>query len=114
MLELEIPEEKWPGNLENIFSIDVRNTAIADGELQISNIPHAEITTPELMPKIIDFISEREDGKHFYILKTDEEYKERFANWVVQNADENPDILAALENVMKGLARILGIEVADE
>lgn len=114
MRELEIPEDKWPGNLENIFSIETRNKATEEGELQLLNIPHAEVTSPELMPKIIDFMSERDDGKHFYILKTDENFKERFAQWVVQQADETPEILAPLHDVMLGIARIFGIEVAND
>jgi hypothetical protein len=114
MTELDIPEERWPGNLENIFPIELRNEAIADGELRISNIPHAEITTAELMPRIIGHITERGDGKHLYILRTDEAYKERFADWIIEKANERPEILASLEGVMKGLASILDVEIPAE
>ncbi|QTO56189.1 AAA family ATPase (plasmid) [Duffyella gerundensis] len=96
----------WPGCLENIFTAEVKHRAAADGALVLENKPHNEFLS-EIFPKVIEYINEREDHLHYHILCLVPESKDTFAEWVVQHADENPEILEPLRDTITGLRDIL-------
>ncbi|WP_273828192.1 ATP-dependent nuclease [Pseudomonas sp. SBT1-2] len=110
MTTLGLPKNIWPGSLENFFTPEVRNIAFEAGILQLTTSPHAEIISAEHFHRIQPYITPRDDLKHFNILTTHEDSKIPFAEWIVQIADDTPEIFEPLRPVFEGIIRILDNE----
>lgn len=96
----------WPGCLENIFTADLKREAVAAGVLKFSKSPHSEFLGDQY-GRIVDYLGERNDFLHSHILAPDPSSKETFAQWIVVQAHERPEILEPLRKVMLGLRDIL-------
>jgi hypothetical protein len=107
MNQIGLPPTIWPGSLENFFSPTIRLRAVNAGVLQFTNTPHAEIISAQHFPLIQPYLTPREDLNHFYILTTHEDSKVTFANWIIEIADDEPEIFEPLRDVFEGLANIL-------
>ena len=107
MKQVKLPRSAWPGSLENLFTGEVRSLALEEGTLAITEVPHAELLTPQYFSKIQPYTKEREDLLHLYILTTHEDSKLPFAEWICDMADEMPEIFEPLRVVFEGLVAIL-------
>lgn len=107
MNELKIPETKWPGSLENLFSPALRSRAVGVGALVFEPSPHAELCSAELIPRLMEYMTEREDLAHYHILAPSAGSKVTFAEWVVKTANQEPEILAPLTIPLQHLHRLL-------
>ncbi|MBA5686711.1 AAA family ATPase [Rugamonas apoptosis] len=107
MRHLQIPESKWPGSLENLFTPALRERAVEAGALALTGSPHAELCSPELIPKVTPYLVRREDLGHHHILTPTPESKVTFAEWVVTLADAEPEILESLRPLLEQLHRLL-------
>lgn len=109
MRQQAIPESAWPGSLENLFPPELRSRALADGALSQSNAPHAELCSAEIIPKITSSLRPREDMGHYYVLTPTPESKVSFAEWIVNLAEAEPDILLPLRPLMLRLKELTEI-----
>ncbi|AZZ79321.1 hypothetical protein CCX46_16260 [Pseudomonas sp. RU47] len=107
MKAIKLPKTLWPGCLENLFSAELRARAVADGFLQITEMPHAEVLTPQYFGLVQPYVRTRADLGHYYLLTTHEDWKVAFAYWVVEIADDEPGIFEPLREVFEGVLRIL-------
>lgn len=110
MTQIGLPKTIWPGSLENFFSPAIRNRAVEAGALQITNFPHAEIISAQHFSCIQPYLIPRDDLYHFNILTTHEDYKVAFADWIVDIAEDEPEIFERLRMVFEGVVRLLEID----
>ncbi|KJK05322.1 ATP-dependent nuclease [Pseudomonas tussilaginis] len=108
MNAIRLPRSVWPGSLENMFSPEIRNRAVEEGFLQLTRIPHAEVISPQHFPLVLPYTNHRDDLLHFHILTTHEDWKLPFSAWIVNAADESPEIFEPLRVVFEGVTMILG------
>ncbi|HCU0177733.1 TPA: AAA family ATPase [Enterobacter hormaechei] len=106
MTSIRMEKAFWPGCLENIFPAEVKHRASAAGALTITKKPHSEFLTDNF-EKVVDYINERDDHLHFHILCLVPESKDTFAEWIVQQADQEPELLEPLRDTIIGLRDIL-------
>lgn len=106
MISCRVEKAFWPGCLENIFTAEVKHRASEAGFLTLTKTPHSEFLT-ENFGKIADHINERDDHLHYHILCLVPESKDTFAEWIVQQADREPELLEPLRNTITGLRDIL-------
>ncbi|HBX0883778.1 TPA: ATP-dependent endonuclease [Klebsiella pneumoniae] len=102
MTDCRVEKAFWPGCLENIFSAEVKHRASEAGFLTVTKTPHNEFF-PDNFGKIVDYINERDDYLHYHILTLIPESKDTFAEWVVQQADQEPELLEPLRHTIMGL-----------
>lgn len=102
MTDCRVEKSFWPGCLENIFSAEVKHRASEAGFLTVTKTPHNEFF-PDNFGKIVDYINERDDYLHYHILTLIPESKDTFAEWVVQQADQEPELLEPLRHTIMGL-----------
>lgn len=107
MVSIRLPKAYWPGSLENMFTAELRARSVDEEYLEITDIPHAEVLTPQYFGLVQPFMRPRDDLKHYYILTTHEDWKLTFAAWVADVADEEPEIFEPLRVVFEGLLDIL-------
>ncbi|HIQ41615.1 MAG TPA: hypothetical protein EYH47_02595 [Pseudomonas oleovorans] len=105
---LKIDRKFWPGCLENLFSAELRNRAENEDGYACEQIPHAALYAS--MNKVAEYIRARPDHLHYYVLAPTAEAKERFAQWIVDLADTDPQILEPLRSTMEGLRDLLEAE----
>lgn len=108
MRHLRIPENRWPGSLENLFAPVLRERAVQAGALALSGSPHAELCSPEIIPKVTPYLTHRDDLGHYHILTPTAESKVTFAEWIVELADEQPEILEPLRPLLVHLQGLVG------
>ncbi|MEB6380392.1 ATP-binding protein [Leclercia adecarboxylata] len=115
MANCRVEKSFWPGCLENIFKADVKHRASAAGFLTVTKTPHSEFF-PDNFGKIVDYINERDDHLHYHILTLVPESKDTFAEWIVQQADREPELLEPLRQTIIGLRDKLNsiAEVVDQ
>ncbi len=108
MKELKIDKTHWPGNIENFFNLDIKRKAAQEGALVLDRMVDASLYIAELRKKVTPLVNSTndEDG-HYYIFSTNEDYKEKFANWIVKQADKSPEIFSPLKDIFEGLAKLL-------
>ncbi len=102
MTNCKVEKSFWPGCLENIFSAEVKYRASEAGFLKLTKTPHNEFF-PDNFGKIVDYISERDDHLHYHILTLIPESKDTFAEWIVKQADQEPELLEPLRHTIMGL-----------
>lgn len=105
MRRLKVDEKFWPGCLENIFSPALRRRAEVEQVYETEEISHAALF-PDTK-KVKEYIKPREDHKHYFVLAPTADAKTRFADWIVDLADDEPDILEPLRGTMEGLRDLL-------
>ncbi|MGX9359602.1 ATP-dependent nuclease [Pantoea ananatis] len=106
MTTCKVEKAFWPGCLENIFTAEVKSRAAGAGVLITEKKPHNEFLTDSFV-KISDYISEREDNLHYHVLCLTPESKNTFSEWIVQQADHEPNLLEPLRGTITGLRDIL-------
>ncbi|TKD45721.1 ATP-dependent nuclease [Azotobacter chroococcum] len=106
MARCRVDKAAWPGCLENIFTAELKHRAAEAGVLTLTKAPHNEFLS-DSYAKITDYLNEREDHLHYHILCPVPESKDTFADWVVEQADQSPEILEPLRETMTGLRDIL-------
>ncbi|HHS9893232.1 TPA: hypothetical protein ACTW8K_001400 [Klebsiella quasipneumoniae subsp. similipneumoniae] len=106
MTRTRVEKAFWPGCLENIFTAEVKHRASEAGFLTIRKKPHDELLKDNF-EKIVDYIDERDDHLHYHVLCLVPESKDTFAEWIVQQADREPELLEPLRNTITGLRDIL-------
>lgn len=106
MTRCKVDKSAWPGCLENLFTAELKHQAAEEGALIMTKAPHPEFLS-DCYAKITDYLVEREDHLHFHILSPVPASKDTFAAWVVQQADQAPEILEPLRGTMEGLRDIL-------
>ncbi|HFF2163821.1 TPA: ATP-dependent endonuclease [Pseudomonas aeruginosa] len=111
MLRCRIDKSLWPGCLENIFTAELKSRALEEGALELTKSPHSEFLSSSYS-KITDYLAEREDHLQYHILSPTPESKDTFAEWVVEQADQTPEILEPLRAIMTSLRDILN-EIAE-
>lgn len=100
MNELEIPKESWPFTIENCFSEDVHQEAINAQSLKFSVMPHDELLNCDKAKKVI--IPLLNKNPTTYILAPDEDYKLKFAEWVV-NHNNSKRLLECFKPIVEGI-----------
>lgn len=110
MTRIGLPKAIWPGSIENFFSPTIRSRAVEAGALQLTNFPHAEIISAQHFSCIQPYLIPRDDLDHFNILTTHEDYKVAFADWIVDMAEDEPEIFEPLRVVFEGVVRLLEID----
>jgi AAA15 family ATPase/GTPase len=110
MTRCRVEKAFWPGCLENIFTAELKHRAAEAGALKLTKKPHSEFLN-ENFEKISKYAFEQDDFLHYHILCLEPDSKITFANWVIQEADQNPDVLEPLRQTITGLRDILS-EVA--
>ncbi|HGM5285032.1 TPA: ATP-dependent endonuclease [Serratia liquefaciens] len=106
MTKCKVDKAFWPGCLENIFTAEIKHRALEAGVLKITKTPHSEFLT-ESYGKIADYLVENENHSHLHILCLEPESKDTFAEWIVQQAAQDQELLEPLRNTMTGLRNIL-------
>lgn len=107
MASTKIPEAHWPGSIENLFSPALRQEAVADGALRLTNTPHPELLDPQWYPKIEHTLPPNTPAERFYVLTADPETKMSFAKWISSKSSDNPEMLEPLRPVIEGMRDIL-------
>lgn len=102
----KVDKAAWPGCLENMFAAEIKHMAVEAGTLILTKKPHDEFLGEHYV-KITDYLTVREDHLEYHILCPVPASKDTFAEWVVQKAEESPDILEPLRGTMEGLRDIL-------
>lgn len=97
-----IPEDAWPGCLENLFPPEKRQEAIDAGVLRLKTTPHDEFLDSGLYPKIEVALDPNLLDRH-WVLTVDDECKIPFAEWIVAQSEEDPELLAPLHPVVDGI-----------
>jgi len=106
MARCKVDKTAWPGCLENLFTAELKHRAVVAGVLRLTKAPHNEFLS-DSYTKITDYLNEREDHLHYHILCPVPESKDTFADWVVVQAEQNPEILEPLRETMTSLRDIL-------
>ncbi|AFM65186.1 ATP-dependent nuclease [Pseudomonas aeruginosa] len=106
MTRCGVNKSAWPGCLENLFSADLKHRATEEGVLTLTRTPHPEFLG-EHYAKVTDYLVERADHHEYHILCPEPESKDTFAEWVVEQADQIPEILEPLRGTMEGLRDVL-------
>lgn len=107
MTSIGIQQNYWPGCLENLFAPAIKIRAEQEGAYLAANTPHAEIINPNCYAAIQPYATIRDDGLHHYVLACDPQYKERFAEWVANLSESEPEIFEPLRPVIEGLRDLL-------
>ena len=107
MSSRDIPKQCWPGSLENLFDPATRQEAVEAGALVMTSIPHDELLNSQWFPRIQDVLPPNQQLERFYVLRPDHESKLSFANWLVEKAREDANILEPLRPVVEGIRDIL-------
>lgn len=98
-----VDEAFWPGALENIFSVALREDAARDNVYKISTTPHSELLDASRYPLISRFLASQE---RYFIFSVEPESKIPFAEWIVLRARDNPGILELLRPIVEGIRQI--------
>lgn len=106
MVKCKVEKASWPGCLENIFTAELKHRAAEAGFLTLTKNPHSEFLSDDF-GKITEYIHEREDHLHYHILCLEPDSKNTFADWVVQQTDQTPELLEPLRETITGLRDIL-------
>jgi predicted ATP-dependent endonuclease of OLD family len=106
MTRCGVNKSAWPGCLENLFSADLKHRAAEEGVLTLTRTPHTEFLG-EHYAKVTDYLVERADHHEYHILCPEPESKDTFAEWVVEQANQIPEILEPLRGTMEGLRDVL-------
>ncbi|ROH86420.1 hypothetical protein ED208_15385 [Stagnimonas aquatica] len=111
MTALRVPQHEWPGCMENLFPVALREEAVVDGELRLTDEPHAELLSSQIFRSIKTHIRPRPDLAHHYVLAADPDFKIRFARWLEAAAARNPQLLSELQPILQEAARIVNTPV---
>lgn len=106
MLHCNVDKAAWPGCLENMFTAEVKHRAVEAGTLILTKKPHEEFLGEHFI-KIADYITSREDHLEYHVLCAVPASKDTFAEWVVEQADQTPEILEPLRGTIEGLRDVL-------
>lgn len=104
---LGIPENRWPGTLENVFSRAVRVEACADGAYGLSDVPFSDLIEKDVFHRIAKLLSSSVEEK-IYVMAPKEELKLAFADWLVSQAQNDPSILTPLRQLVLELYKLVG------
>lgn len=107
MTRLGIPENKWPGTLENIFPREVRMNAYADGAYELSDVPFSDLIESAVFGRIARLLQAQPIDK-MYVMAPQEEAKITFANWLADKARTDMSILMPLRELVLGLYSLVG------
>ncbi|MBJ7313257.1 ATP-dependent endonuclease [Rugamonas sp. CCM 8940] len=110
MNAIQVPANRWPGCLENLFSPEVKMRAEADNSFKLTVTPYADILLPEIFEKVQPYLSQRADSMQYYFLSTDSNFKLPFASWIVRTSDAEPELLEPLRTVLDGIIQLLAAE----
>ena len=110
MSQIRLPRSVWPGSLENLFSPEIRSRAVEEGFLQLTEIPHAEVISPQHFNLVQPYTRHREDLLHFHVLTTHEDWKLVFSEWICVIGDDHPEIFEPLRVVFEGVTNILAAD----
>jgi predicted ATP-dependent endonuclease of OLD family len=100
MKELKIPTDSWPFTIENCFSEKIHQEAISEQSLKFSEIPHDELINCTKAKKVIFPLLK--SNPTTYILAPDEDYKVKFAEWVINHANSKV-LLEYFKPVIEGI-----------
>lgn len=103
MTGLRIPQGSWPGTLENLFPIELRNEAINQGALAVGATPYAELVDPQFFERVMPYITPREDLAHLYVMTPHPDSKVTFAEWLVAESVRRPAILESLRHTLTAI-----------
>ena len=106
MKKNKIPEDAWPGCLENLFSPEKRQEAVDKGILKLKKTPHDEFLDSAVYPKILGYLNQELLDSH-WILNIEDDCKISFAEWIVEQSEEDPELLAPLFPVVSGIYEAL-------
>jgi len=109
MTKLKIQESNWPGCLENLFSSEVRFRAFNEGSLKLTSCPYDDLMHTAIYKKILPYLTQRDDFLNCYFTTTESDFKETFADWIIAEADKNPEIMEPLRFTMEGLKASLQV-----
>lgn len=104
MHALNIKPDNKPFVLENCFSLDIHKEAIKDKSLKFKQEPHSEVTNGQYNVKLNGSIINKDNT---YILCPDDAYKIPFAEWVVNKADEDIEVLRIFEKILLDMANLI-------
>ena len=107
MTELGIPENRWPGTLENVFPRAVRVEACADGTYGLSDVPFSDLIEKDVFSRVAKRLSSPMADK-IYVMAPKEELKIPFANWLVRKAKNDPSVLTPLRQLVLELYSLVG------
>lgn len=102
-----IDKSAWPGTIENVFPVALRQLAVAEGVLRLSSVPFAELCDPQWLPLIVDLIPEQDISNRQLVLAPEGESKEPFARWLVERMVADPGICEPLRATLEGLSQLV-------
>lgn len=106
MKSKKIPVDAWPGCLENLFSPEKRQEAVDEGILRLKSTPHDEFLDSAVYPKIEACLDPDVLARH-WVLTVDEDCKVPFAEWIVEQSEDEPELLAPLRPIVNGIHEAL-------
>lgn len=101
MISLGIQQNKWPGCIENIFSIELRKRARADGAYSLSCVPFPSLMDSGNYERIHETLFDETDDRRFYTLSPEPESKTDFSAWLVEKSEVETGVLAPIVSVLK-------------
>lgn len=107
MKKIKIEESRWPGNLENLFTPELRAEAEQDGAFSLITTPHDELLDSAIYPRITTYLHNSGAPERYYVLRIDDESKIPFAHWIADRAKTDGEILEPLRSVVEGIHEIL-------
>ena len=113
MKRLNIPKEDWPGSIENLFSAALREEAMTFNAYGTADAPHDELLESALYKKYAHVLHDTNNSDRLYVLAPDPDRKIPFAEWVVQKATTNPEILEPLKPIVEWLCEHVGDDQAN-
>ena len=109
MKSLGIPDISWPFTIENCFSQKVHIEAIKKGVLKFEEYLHDELVKCDRSNKICIRYATSDD--YTYLRAPDQNYKVKFANWIVTKAVKDPSILEPFRGIFERLDRKITVDV---
>ena len=107
MKELGVPQDAWPGSLENIFSPELRALAALEGAYRVGTDPHQELIEGGNFKRIVNVFLDADDRRRFYVCGPTSDMKVQFADWVVDKGVADAAILEPLRPVIEGLSALV-------
>ncbi|MFC1830500.1 ATP-dependent endonuclease [Thermodesulfobacteriota bacterium] len=109
MKTLNIPENSWPYTIENCFDQNNHKKAIEKGVLRFEEYLHDELIKCDTSNKIVIPLATSDD--HTYLRAPNKEKKIPYANWIVNQHENDPSVLEPFRLIFENLLKILKNEI---
>ncbi|WP_124451850.1 ATP-dependent endonuclease [Burkholderia sp. Bp8992] len=103
MTRLKIPDAFWPGTLENLFPVALRQEAIEQGVFALGDSPYDELLKSGAFSRVLPYCAPRDDLANLYVMTPHSDYKVRFAEWVIAQSADRPQIFESLRTTLTGV-----------